>query len=450
LSGPVSKVTVTLLTMNHTFPDDIDILLVGPTGQKMILMSDAGGSPDLINVTLTFDDAAPTGLPDSTLIAPGTYRPTNFGTGDTFPAPAPAGPYGSALSVFNGQNPNGTWSLFVNDDAGGDSGNISGGWRIGITTSSPVCCTEACTLTCPADMTAANDPRMCGAVVSYPPIGVSGSCGTVASSPASGSFFPVGTTGVTATGTSTGGGGITGTCGFNVMVNDEEDPTLVVTLSPDFLWPPNHRMMDVSATVTASDNCGSATVLLTSVMSNEADNSNGVGDGNTVNDIQGADTGTSDLMFSVRAERAGGGQGRFYTATYTATDGSGNTAVTGPTVFVPHDQGGTAEPLILGVAETVPGTLVQWDAVPGAGSYSVIRGQVSGLREETHFINLGAVSCLAASTPALSIAGQEDAAIPALGEAFLYAAAYSDAAGSSSYGSVSAAKPRVTGSGNCE
>ena len=139
--GTVSKVTVTLTNMNHTFPDDIDVLLVGPGGQKMLLMSDAGGSVDLVNNTYTFDDAAAATLADGALSASGTYKPSNFGTGDVFPAPAPAGPYTDPqlLSVFNGVNPNGTWSLYVVDDLGGDVGNINGGWTLNITTSTPVC-----------------------------------------------------------------------------------------------------------------------------------------------------------------------------------------------------------------------------------------------------------------------------------------------------------------------
>ena len=132
--GSVTKVTVTLTSFSHTFPDDLDILLVGPTGAKMLLMSDTGGSLDINNITLTFDDAAAGNLPDSTQMSTGTFRPTNIGAGDVFPAPAPAAPYGSTLAGFNGLNPNGTWSLYVVDDTSGDSGAIANGWSLTIQT----------------------------------------------------------------------------------------------------------------------------------------------------------------------------------------------------------------------------------------------------------------------------------------------------------------------------
>ncbi|HEV8254485.1 MAG TPA: proprotein convertase P-domain-containing protein, partial [Vicinamibacteria bacterium] len=110
LTGTVSKVTVKLTGLSHTFPGDIDILLVGPGGQKLLLMSDVGGGTDAVNATLTFDDAAPA---IGATVVPGTFSPTNSGTGDVLPAPAPAGPYPDPqrLSVFNGGDPNGAWSL---------------------------------------------------------------------------------------------------------------------------------------------------------------------------------------------------------------------------------------------------------------------------------------------------------------------------------------------------
>ena len=73
---------------------------------------------------------------DATGYASGTYKPGNYGAGDSWPAPAPASSGNQLLSIFNGTDPNGTWSLYVHDDAGGDIGSISGGWCIVICTCS--------------------------------------------------------------------------------------------------------------------------------------------------------------------------------------------------------------------------------------------------------------------------------------------------------------------------
>lgn len=229
VAGTISKVTVQLKLMNHTFPDDIDVLLVGPGGQKLLLMSDTSGTNDFVNTNLTFDDAAPAPMSDSGANPSGTYRPTNFGTGDTFAAPAPAGPYTDPqlLSVFNGltgANVNGQWRLFVTDDVSGDSGNINGGWTLNISTATQNCVVQACTLNAPADITVNNDAGSCGANVTYAAPTFSGSCGVVTSSPASGSFFPIGTTPVTVTGTRADN--TTTTTTFNVTVVDAEDPTI--------------------------------------------------------------------------------------------------------------------------------------------------------------------------------------------------------------------------------
>ncbi len=140
VTGTVTKVTARLNSLTHTFPADFDVLLTGPAGQKVMLMSAAGGGFPVSNVTLTFDDSAGSGLPSGSTITTGTYTPSSFSS-NTLPAPAPIGPYGSLLSAYNGLNPNGTWSLFINDTAAGDLGTVAGGFTLGITTALPACCT---------------------------------------------------------------------------------------------------------------------------------------------------------------------------------------------------------------------------------------------------------------------------------------------------------------------
>jgi uncharacterized repeat protein (TIGR01451 family) len=135
LSGVISKVSVTLSNLSHTYPGDLDILLRGPTNNySVMLMSDAGGGNAITDFTLTFDDSATNTLPDRLEIQPGTYHPTDYDSADLLPLPAPAGPYPSTLDVFNGLNPNGTWSLFVYDDFASDEGRLADGWSLEITT----------------------------------------------------------------------------------------------------------------------------------------------------------------------------------------------------------------------------------------------------------------------------------------------------------------------------
>jgi len=112
-------------------------------------------------------------------------------------------------------------------------------------------------------------------------------------------------------------------------------PELSVSLSPDVLWPPNHKLTKVTATVTASDGSGlDPTVSLVSVSSNEPDN--GLGDGDTANDI----VVENDTTLMLRAERSGRGEGRIYTVTYEAVDACGNAAQASATVTVPKSQAG--------------------------------------------------------------------------------------------------------------
>ena len=63
--GTVSNVTVTLHGLSHTWVSDVDVLLVGPAGQKVLIFSDVGDGFNATNVTVTLSDAAASVLPAS-------------------------------------------------------------------------------------------------------------------------------------------------------------------------------------------------------------------------------------------------------------------------------------------------------------------------------------------------------------------------------------------------
>ncbi len=150
--GAITKVTVTLNGLNHNNASDVDILLRGPGGQAIMLLSDVGSSGNWSNDTITLDDAATNSYTSTSNNLPGgTYRPTNNSSGgtcgsDTQPSPAPA-PSITTLAGFNGlsgTSVNGTWSLYITDDCDNDTGGtISGGWSLNITTNAPVAANDS-------------------------------------------------------------------------------------------------------------------------------------------------------------------------------------------------------------------------------------------------------------------------------------------------------------------
>lgn len=123
-------------------------------------------------------------------------------------------------------------------------------------------------------------------------------------------------------------GGLSSSASTQITVQDTTSPFLSVSLSPNSLQPPNHKLIPITATISASDACSlNVSVQLVSIVSNEPDN--GTGDGDQPNDIQAINGGpvpfgTDVRSFLLRSERSGGGAGRIYTVTYTATDASGN------------------------------------------------------------------------------------------------------------------------------
>ena len=147
LTGTTTKVTVRLNGFSHTFPGDVNVVLVPPSGTNILLMGRAGGAPPVSNINLTFDGASTAQLP-TTGLTTGTFRPTARGVAAPFPAPGPGsffcnpGPAvgGTACTgpdnlgeAFNGFDPNGQWRLFVTDVFTNDGGEFAGGWTLDIT-----------------------------------------------------------------------------------------------------------------------------------------------------------------------------------------------------------------------------------------------------------------------------------------------------------------------------
>jgi subtilisin-like proprotein convertase family protein len=130
MAGAVTKLRVTLTGLSHSFPADIGVLLVGPAGQNLVLMNDVGGSIDITDVDMVFDDDALEDVLIGVKIESGSFKPTDVNAGENFQAPAPALSGATTLATFNGTNPNGIWSLYLHDDASGDPGSLAGGWSV--------------------------------------------------------------------------------------------------------------------------------------------------------------------------------------------------------------------------------------------------------------------------------------------------------------------------------
>ncbi|MBY0111379.1 MAG: hypothetical protein K2Y21_01055 [Phycisphaerales bacterium] len=130
-NGPakIGDISVTLANIKHWRPKDLYVLLVGPQGQRVYLMSACGGNLAIALTTVTFNQGAARSLPEFTPILTGTYKPTQYEFGQ-FPSPAPPEPHDISLDVFKGTNANGVWSLYLWDRFNDPAGGEINGWSI--------------------------------------------------------------------------------------------------------------------------------------------------------------------------------------------------------------------------------------------------------------------------------------------------------------------------------
>ena len=155
---------------------------------------------------------------------------------------------------------------------------------------------------------------------------------SLTTSVASGSTFAIGTTTVVVTAQDAAGNTTSGS--FTVTVRDTTAPVIAtLTNTAPTLWPPNHKMVNVTVNAGVTDAVGVTSVKIVRVTSSEPDN--GLGDGDTAGDI----VITGNLTLQLRAERSGNGNGRTYTITVEARDAAGNATTRTTTAFVPKSQG---------------------------------------------------------------------------------------------------------------
>lgn len=148
LYGNLNQIEITLTGLSHGFGRDIDMLLVGPDGSTHLVFWSDVGSSNPISGTFTISDAATEHLRYDVSPIAGSYKPTDSdypgdATGDDFDSyggtvttsSAPAGT-ATLTGTFGGLNPNGIWTLYIQDDLSDYSGSLAG-WSITINTIIP-------------------------------------------------------------------------------------------------------------------------------------------------------------------------------------------------------------------------------------------------------------------------------------------------------------------------
>ena len=135
VNGRISDVDLTLKDFRHADMDNVEIMLVKENTNAVVL-GDVSRDVTIPAVTVTLDDEASMPLPETTAFTSGRFQPRDYDVADgpiVFTAPAPRPTGNSALSTFDGLDPNGDWRLFVVDDIFAIDGAISGGWELTIT-----------------------------------------------------------------------------------------------------------------------------------------------------------------------------------------------------------------------------------------------------------------------------------------------------------------------------
>lgn len=262
--NPNNNFSISNVRVLSPLPADVAVTKTGPAtvsaGSNITytITIRNNGPNNAENVSLF--DGLQSGSTFSSLVAPpgstvNTPLPGNSGViTATVPVLASGATATFILAVRTADNLTGTT---LNNSASISSGNVDPNPNNNFFTSTAtITGGTSCIITCPANIVTTAAPGQCGAIVNFPPPVISGNCGTVTATPASGSSFPIGTTTVRIN-TSAGA-----TCSFNIRVNETQPPVITSCPALRSLCGNSTGIYTIPRLV-ATDNCGPAIINYT-------------------------------------------------------------------------------------------------------------------------------------------------------------------------------------------
>jgi hypothetical protein len=224
-----------------------------------------------------------------------------------------------------------------------------------------------------------------------------------------------------------------------ITAQDTVPPTVSVSVAPATIAPADGRWVDETATVTAFDFCTGTSWTLQSIDDNDVAPDDG---------IQGAELGTPDSSFSLRAQHADSKSNRIYTVVYSAADGAGNVAHAAAHVLVPQTPSVDDDLVNITVRQSPEGTVVAWGSPAALSPHDVIRGALRSVRGAGGVVDVGSVVCIEENSSDPDTSRNEDVAVPAPGEVWFYLVDRNDGI-TRSWGIDGQGRPRTPGWGSC-
>ncbi|MFT5862171.1 MAG: subtilisin-like proprotein convertase family protein [Flavobacteriales bacterium] len=109
--GDTHQIDEIVINITHTWVGDLDLALVSPSGEEILLMDgDTGNAEDnMVNTVFSDEGNPPTINPSTGTPWTGVFSPQG----------------GSLADAFNGSDGSGTWALVICDAVGGDEGTVT-------------------------------------------------------------------------------------------------------------------------------------------------------------------------------------------------------------------------------------------------------------------------------------------------------------------------------------